>query len=64
MAAKVAAIYNAVSPTDRAKAVFLGVDYGEAAAIDIFGRPLGLPLAISGHNNYFLWVRRGTTVAS
>jgi hypothetical protein len=55
MAAQVAAVYNALSPADRAKAVFLGLDYGEAAAIDIFGRPLGLPPAISGHNNYFLW---------
>jgi hypothetical protein len=59
MAAQVAAVYNALSPADRAKAVFLGVDYGEAAAIDIFGRPLGLPPAISGHNNYYLWGPQG-----
>jgi hypothetical protein len=32
MAAQVAAVYNALPPADRAKAVFLGVDYGEAAA--------------------------------
>jgi hypothetical protein len=59
MAAQVAAVYNALPPADRAKAVFLGVDYGEAAAIDIFGRPLGLPPAISGHNNYYLWGPQG-----
>ena len=59
MAAQVAAVYNALSPADRAKAVFLGVDYGEAAAIDIFGPPLGLPPAISGHNNYYLWGPQG-----
>jgi hypothetical protein len=59
MASQVAAVYNALSPADRAKAVFLGVDYGEAAAIDIFGRPLGLPTAISGHNNYYLWGSQG-----
>jgi len=59
MAAQVAAVYNALPPADRAKAVFLGIDYGEAAAIDIFGRPLGLPPAISGHNNYFLWGPQG-----
>jgi hypothetical protein len=59
MAAQVAAVYNALSPADRAKAVFLGVDYGEAAAIDIFGRRLGLPPAISGHNNYYLWGPQG-----
>jgi Dolichyl-phosphate-mannose-protein mannosyltransferase len=59
MAEKIAGVYNALPPTDRAKAVFLGVDYGEAAAIDIFGRPSGLPPAISGHNNYYLWGPRG-----
>jgi len=59
MAEKIAGVYNALPPADRAKAVFLGVDYGEAAAIDIFGRPLGLPTAISGHNNYFLWGPQG-----
>ena len=59
MAAQVAAVYNALPPADRAKAVFLGLNYGEAAAIDIFGRPLGLPPAISGHNNYHLWGPQG-----
>jgi hypothetical protein len=59
MAAKIAAVYNALPQADRGKAVFLGVDYGEAAAIDIFGRPLGLPPAISGHNNYYLWGPQG-----
>jgi hypothetical protein len=59
MAAKVAAVYNALPPADRAKAVFFGGNYGEAAAIDVFGRPLGLPPAISGHDNYFLWGPRG-----
>jgi hypothetical protein len=59
MAAQVAAVYNALPPADRAKAVFLGLDYGEAAAIDIFGPPLGLPPAISGHNNYALWGPQG-----
>jgi hypothetical protein len=59
MAVKVAAVYNALPPTDRAKAVFLGLNYGEAAAIDVFGRPMGLPPAISGHNNYYLWGPQG-----
>lgn len=59
MAQKVAAVYAAVPPQDRARATFFGSNYGEAAAIDIFGRPLGLPPAISGHNNYFLWGPRG-----
>ncbi len=59
MAARVAAVYRALPPQDRARAVFYGENYGEAAAIDVFGRRLGLPPAISGHNQYFLWGPRG-----
>jgi hypothetical protein len=59
MAQKVAAVYSALPPQDRSRAVFYGENYGEAAAIDVFGRKLGLPPAISGHNSYFLWGPRG-----
>jgi len=59
MAEKVAAVYWALPAQDRARAVFFGNNYGEAAAIDVFGRRLGLPPAISGHNNYYVWGPRG-----
>ena len=59
LAEKVAAVYKALPPEEQAKAVFFGRNYGEAAAIDIFGRPLGLPPAISGHNSYYLWGPKG-----
>jgi hypothetical protein len=59
MARKIATVYWSLPPADRARAVFFGSNYGEAAAIDIFGRRLGLPPAISGHNNYYLWGPRG-----
>lgn len=59
MATKVAAVYQALPPRERAQAVFFGSNYGEAAAIDVFGPRLGLPPAISGHNNYYLWGPRG-----
>lgn len=59
MAQKVAAVYHALPPADRLGAVFFGQNYGEAAAIDVFGPALGLPAAISGHNNYWLWGPRG-----
>jgi hypothetical protein len=55
MAARIAAVYGSLPPQDRARAVFFGNNYGEAAAIDVFGGPLGLPPAVSGHNNYYLW---------
>ena len=59
MAERVAAVYRSLPPQERARAVFYGENYGEAAAIDVFGRPLGLPPAISGHNSYYLWGPRG-----
>jgi hypothetical protein len=55
MAEKVAGVYWSLPEADRTRAVFFGNNYGEAAAIDVFGNRLGLPPAISGHNNYFLW---------
>ena len=30
-------------------------NYGEASAVNFFGGSLGLPKAISGHNNYYIW---------
>src|SRR6201999_2075244 len=59
MAADVARVYRTLPPADRARAAIFGQNYGEAAAMDIFGKPLGLPPAISGHNNYYLWGPRG-----
>jgi hypothetical protein len=59
LAAQVGAIYRSLPPEDRARAVFLANNYGEAAAIDVLGTPGDVPPAISGHNNYFLWGPRG-----
>ena len=42
-------------PTEAAGARVFAPDYGIAGAIDLLGRRQGLPPAISGHNNYWLW---------
>jgi hypothetical protein len=55
--------YQALPRQDRERAVFYGRNYGEAAAVDFFGPSWGLPPAISGHENYFLWARAVTTAA-
>jgi len=59
MAAAVGKAYQALPPEDRERAVFFAWNYGDAAAVDFFGAPWGLPPAISGHENYFLWGPRG-----
>jgi 4-amino-4-deoxy-L-arabinose transferase-like glycosyltransferase len=55
----VAQIYRALPPDQRANAAIVASNYGEAAAIDFFGGAYGLPPALSGHNNYWLWGPRG-----
>ena len=62
MAAAVAKVFASLAPEDRAHTAIVAGNYGEAAAIDFFGRSHGLPPALSGHNQYFLWGPRGGDV--
>jgi Dolichyl-phosphate-mannose-protein mannosyltransferase len=59
LAAAVARVYHGLTPDERERACILTSNYGEAGAIDFFGPALGLPPAISSHNNYWLWGPRG-----
>lgn len=54
-AGAIARVYNALAPEERAQAAIAAYNYGEAGAVDYFGPRLGLPQAISGHNQYGLW---------
>src|SRR5882724_5086090 len=55
MVGSVAHVYHHLRPEDEKRAAIFCQNYGEAGAIDFFGPKLGLPPAISGHQNYFLW---------
>jgi hypothetical protein len=55
IADQVAAVLHALPPEDQAHAVIFAYNYGDAGAIDYYGPVLGIPNAISGHNNYYLW---------
>ena len=61
MAATVARAYHNLPPDVQAKTAIFGQNYGQAGAIDLFGPKYGLPKAISGHQNYYLWGPRGYT---
>lgn len=61
MAAAVADAYNTLTPEEKTKCTIFCNNYGEAGAIDFFGRKYELPKAISGHNNYWLWGPRNAT---
>jgi hypothetical protein len=55
----VAAAYRALPPDDRGRVAIVASNYGEAAAIDVYGAADGLPPALSGQNQYYLWGPRG-----
>jgi len=55
MTAIVARVYHSLSPEEKANCGIYVQNYGEAGAIDFFGKAYHLPKAISGHNNYWLW---------
>lgn len=59
MVATVAKVYHSIPEAERSQCAIFGSNYGEAGAIDFFGPRYGLPKAISGHNNYWLWGARG-----
>jgi len=61
MVATVARVYNNLPPEVRARTAIFGQNYGQAGAVDLFGSKYGLPKAISGHQNYFLWGPRDYT---
>jgi hypothetical protein len=57
----VARVYYSLPPEEQQRAAIYGNNYGQAAAVDFFGPQYGLPKAISGHQNYFLWGPRHYT---
>ncbi len=49
------AAYQQLSEGEKNKTAIFASNYGEASAIDLWGKENGLPTPISTHNNYFLW---------
>ncbi|MEO7359609.1 MAG: glycosyltransferase family 39 protein [Gemmatimonadaceae bacterium] len=55
LAAKTARVWNALPPADTANAILIGTNYGRAGALDLIGRELGLPPAISAAGSYWFF---------
>jgi hypothetical protein len=51
----VASVYRRLTPEEQSQCVIFVRNYGEAAAIDFFGKKHGLPDAVCGHNSYWYW---------
>jgi hypothetical protein len=61
MVREVARIYHDLPPEERARTAIFANNYGQAGAIDYFGRKYGLPKAICNHQSYWLWGPRDYT---
>jgi Dolichyl-phosphate-mannose-protein mannosyltransferase len=59
IADEAAVAWNLIPPEERHDCAIFAQDYGQAGAIDFFGRRDGLPPALSGHQTWFLWGPRG-----
>ena len=57
----VAGVYHTLPPEEQKVVAIFTYNYGDAGAIDLLGRKHGLPQAIGGHNNYWLWGPREFT---
>jgi len=47
--------YNSLSEEDKKQAIIAAGNYGQAGAIELFGKPFNLPSVACAHNNYYLW---------
>ncbi len=55
LTAQIAQIYQAIPENEKLRTAILAGNYGEAGALDLYGRQMGLPAVISGANS--LWYR-------
>jgi 4-amino-4-deoxy-L-arabinose transferase-like glycosyltransferase len=55
MVSDLSQVYNTLPAGLKSQACIFTENYGEASAVNFLGRSQGLPEAISGHNNYYIW---------
>jgi hypothetical protein len=61
LAQNMSSAFHSLSPEEQKHVGIFLQNYGDAGAIDVLGRKFGLPPALSGHQNYFLWGPQGYT---
>ena len=61
LATVVDSVYRTLPPEDRARCGIFCQNYMQAGSVDFYGRPMGLPQAICGHNSYWNWGTHGCT---
>ncbi len=61
MTLEVARVYYGLPADQQAATAIFANSYGQAGAIDFFGKKYGLPKAVSNHQNYWYWGPRDYT---
>ena len=56
---QVGGAWEQIPAAERAQTSIKVDNYGEAAALDVYGKPYSLPPVLSGHNQYYIWGPRG-----
>jgi hypothetical protein len=49
--------YNNLPADEKKRTFFASGNYGQAGAIEYFGKKYNLPASLTGHNTYYLWSR-------
>lgn len=47
--------FNSLSDKEKKEPIIAAGNYGQAGAIELFGKPFNLPSVACAHNNYYLW---------
>ena len=55
LAENVARVYRALPAEEQRSAVIVSTNYGEAGAMEVYGRALGLPPVYATHNSFHTW---------
>lgn len=55
MVGSLARTFHNLSPNEQKRVGIFCQNYGQAGALDLFGPRYGLPPALCGHQNYYLW---------
>jgi len=64
VARQIADAYDRVPADERPRTIILTRNYSQASAVNLLGRPRGLPEALSGHNTYWLWLPANASIDS
>jgi 4-amino-4-deoxy-L-arabinose transferase-like glycosyltransferase len=55
LASEVSRAYHTLSPEEQRNTVIISTNYGEAGALELYGKEFGLPPVFATHNSYHHW---------